>query len=449
MIDLERTKEQRPQGISSEAALAALEAILHSKAFSHSPSLRQALAFIVRQSIASPQNSIKEYTIATEVLGRSRDFDPKTDNIVRVQMHRLREKLTEYYLTEGQNDAVHIAMPRGQYLTEFVRIDTEAPLPTPAPPPVVGLPEVRRRRLDWRWAVMILLAVSNLVLMVYYRRPFTRLSSPLQKLWEPFLAAGRPPLIVYSNPAFLLGKPGILHRYDSPTILSMATGSRIETLNDPGTAPKGSLEPGPFVYLDSYTGSGEVVAAVGITQFLCAHGQPFDIRRSRLVSYEDIKDTNVIFLGWEKEDQMAKKLPMAQVVQELICEPPPRDQYLSGTRIRDLDPPPGHPAIYAMQLDPSTGAIQADYGLISLLPSVSPGHYVLCLGGITTLGTQAAAGFVVSERSMAIWEQMPEVAAVMKSGSHYFQALLEVQVRDGVPLDVKCVLVRALKPPAR
>jgi hypothetical protein len=83
--------------ISNEAVLASLETILNSKTFSHSPSLRQVLELIVRNSLSSPLEPIKEHTMATEVLGRAGDFDPKADNIVRVQMHRLREKLEKYH----------------------------------------------------------------------------------------------------------------------------------------------------------------------------------------------------------------------------------------------------------------------------------------------------------------------------------------------------------------
>ena len=102
-----------------------------------------------------------------------------------------------------------------------------------------------------------------------------------------------------------------------------------------------------------------------------------------------------------------------------------------------------------MQLDPVTGAIQADYGLISLLPGVSGEHNVLVLAGLTTLGTQAAADFVTSERYMTLLERMRAAASPLKSRSPYFQALLEVEVRDGVPLDVKCLLVRDLNRAAR
>jgi hypothetical protein len=91
-----------------------------------------------------------------------------------------------------------------------------------------------------------------------------------------------------------------------------------------------------------------------------------------------------------------------------------------------------------------TGSIQVEYGLISLLPNVSAAHYVLVLSGITTLGSEAAADFATSEIAMRRLEEMRAVAKTNKSPSRFLQVLLEVQVRDGVPLDVKCLLVRDL-----
>jgi hypothetical protein len=226
----------------------------------------------------------------------------------------------------------------------------------------------------------------------------------------------------------------------------MPMGTSVPTLDNQEVHPAREEETGPFYYFDAWSGSGEVVAAARIAQFLTAHGEPFLIRRSRIVSYEDIKDYNVIFLGSGKMDQLVKKLPISQ---ELIFEPSPPDQYPMGSYVQDLNPPPGHPATYRLRLDPSTGAIQVEYGLISLLPGVSAGHHVLVLAGVTTLGTQAAGDFVTSERYMALLERMPAVATAMKSRSRFLQALLEVEVRDGVPLDVRCLLVRDLNRAAR
>jgi len=445
MSILERIESRKV--ISNEEVLASLETILQSKTFSHGTSLRQILEFIVRNSLSSSVKHIKEYTIATEVLGRTGDFDPKVDNIVRIQMGRLRGKLEEYYLAEGQRDPIQIAMPRGQYTPEYIRVTTDVqPTTTDHPQPIV-VSQVKRRRVDWRWGVGIALVICNLVLVAnHLMRPWTRLSSPFRSLWEPFFLSSSPPLIVFGNPAFLMSKQGDLYRYDSSTILFMPMGSRVSTLDNRGVYPAREEASGPFYYFDAYTGTGEVVAAAKIARFLTARGKRFLIKRSGLASYDDIKNNNVIFLGSDKQDQILKKLPIAQ---ELVFEPPPPDQYTMGSCIRDMNPPPGHPATYGLQLDPSTGAIQVDYGLISLLPGVSAGQHVLVLAGLTTLATQAAGDFVTSERDMALWERMPAVVTAMKSRPAFFQALLEVKVRDGVPLGVKCLLVRDLNRAAR
>src|SRR5260370_34053333 len=65
-----------------------------------------------------PPVSTSEFRIATEVLGRRSDFNPKIDSSVRAQISRLRSKLEEYYATIGAEDEIIIDMPkRGLGLT--------------------------------------------------------------------------------------------------------------------------------------------------------------------------------------------------------------------------------------------------------------------------------------------------------------------------------------------
>jgi hypothetical protein len=105
---------------TADERLLALERVLQSKTFSECETLRQILKFIVERSVAERADEIKEYTIATEVLGRSSDFSSKADNIVRVQAARLRKKLAEYYNGEGAQDPVHIFIARGHYYPEYL-----------------------------------------------------------------------------------------------------------------------------------------------------------------------------------------------------------------------------------------------------------------------------------------------------------------------------------------
>jgi Flp pilus assembly protein TadD len=101
------------------AVEAVLEKVLASKAFDSSPRLRRFLELVVRYSLAGDQDRIKEYTIGVEAFERGARFDPRRDAIVRVEALKLREKLLEYYRTEGATDVVTISIPKGTYRPIF------------------------------------------------------------------------------------------------------------------------------------------------------------------------------------------------------------------------------------------------------------------------------------------------------------------------------------------
>ncbi len=117
--------------------LLALKHLLQSETFANADSMRHFLEFIVEKSLAGRVDEIKEYTIATEVLGRAHDFDPKSDNIVRVQAHRLRKKLDEYYSQEGTHDPVRILIPSGHYYREYHTNSTPASMQSNVAEPTV------------------------------------------------------------------------------------------------------------------------------------------------------------------------------------------------------------------------------------------------------------------------------------------------------------------------
>ncbi|MBV9303233.1 MAG: hypothetical protein JOY53_14075 [Acidobacteriaceae bacterium] len=105
---------------TSEARWQALEAVLGSSSFSKNPRLSALLEYLCARSLRGETAAIKEYSIATDVFGRSPDFDQSTDAIVRVEMHRLRRKLKEFYLGEGADQPLEIVIQSGHYQPEFV-----------------------------------------------------------------------------------------------------------------------------------------------------------------------------------------------------------------------------------------------------------------------------------------------------------------------------------------
>jgi Tol biopolymer transport system component len=101
--------------VSSAELDAQLQSILSSRTFAKSHRLQDLLRYTVSHIKSGSPEPLKEYLLGVEVFGRKATFDPRFDSIVRVQASRLRQKLEEYYATEGRGDAILITVPKGAY----------------------------------------------------------------------------------------------------------------------------------------------------------------------------------------------------------------------------------------------------------------------------------------------------------------------------------------------
>src|SRR5215467_16374323 len=111
-----------------EEKLEQLSRLLESRALHGAENLRSFLHYIAQRAIEHEEGQLKEYTIATDVFGRAKDFDSRTDSVVRVQAKRLREKLKDYYDTEGKSDRVLLDLPKGHYNVVFSYVPPKAPV---------------------------------------------------------------------------------------------------------------------------------------------------------------------------------------------------------------------------------------------------------------------------------------------------------------------------------
>lgn len=84
---------------------------------------RKLFQYIVDQTLGGNSKRLKQYSIATEALGRGTDFDPDTDPIVRLEASKLRRALDDYYLRSGSSDPVRISIPKGSYVPVFELLD--------------------------------------------------------------------------------------------------------------------------------------------------------------------------------------------------------------------------------------------------------------------------------------------------------------------------------------
>jgi hypothetical protein len=116
--------------IDSQVERNEVESVLHSGLFDKAARLERFFRYVCDQHFAGRAEHIKEYSIALEALGRPATFDPKKDSIVRVEAHRLRKRLDQFYREDGASHPVHVVIPNGQYRPVFVakEIIEERPL---------------------------------------------------------------------------------------------------------------------------------------------------------------------------------------------------------------------------------------------------------------------------------------------------------------------------------
>lgn len=117
------TREQWVHGVNGDInpsdIWCAVDRIQKSRTMTGCQRLMQLLTFVVGSTLKGEADHLKETTIGVSVFGRSPDYDPKADTIVRSQAWRLRSKLRKYYSSEGADDPVVIDIPVGHYVPVF------------------------------------------------------------------------------------------------------------------------------------------------------------------------------------------------------------------------------------------------------------------------------------------------------------------------------------------
>ena len=134
----------RPVEWDDQAVRRELDLVLGSEGFARNQRLSRFLRFVVERRLEGRDPELKESVIAVEIFGRSADYNPRRDPIVRTEATRLRARLSQYYVSEGKDDALIIELPKGGYSPCFHQ-STPAFAMSPAPPAVEKTPH------HWLW----------------------------------------------------------------------------------------------------------------------------------------------------------------------------------------------------------------------------------------------------------------------------------------------------------
>jgi hypothetical protein len=125
---------------TTEAEREELETI--AEALGRSSRLANLLQYIGEKYFRGESSQLTEYNIATEVFARSKTtFDSGKDAIARVETHRLRKRLQEFYEGAGRDRLLQLSIPPGAYVPVFSR--RAAAVPTLKAPELSGKYEDR------------------------------------------------------------------------------------------------------------------------------------------------------------------------------------------------------------------------------------------------------------------------------------------------------------------
>jgi hypothetical protein len=437
--------------LTKDVKLEQLSRVLDSHALHSSESLKAFLRFVVIKALDDQDVSLKEYTIATEVFGRHSNYDPQNDSIVRVQASRLRSKLQEYYKTEGKSDKIIIELPKGGYLPTF----SYAPLidKAIAPKPIIDTipreiepgaekfqqPILQSNGLKLTIGAMAILALFFAATTFYYRSEASKAGTPLSSsasesaqlqavapLWNDFLKPSEPILVSFSNTKF---------EGTAETGMKLLNPMSHATKSD---APKNGIENSRAI-TQHYTGIGEVMGVYALADFFSRARYPFKVKRSLLLTWDDLKSNNIVILGSSAENYLLRDLPQQQ---DFVFGVFKDENGVMSFGLSNTKPQAGELKYYfAKQEGPSRSQISEDYALISLLKGLDADHRLMILGGITTYGTQAAAEYVskpehikelITHLNLSSDTNAPKLPA-------YYQVLIKVKVNDGVPVQLTYV----------
>lgn len=409
------------------------EHILESETLQNSEILKRLLRFLAEKTALGQGDQLKEYTIAVDAMDKPPTYDPRHDSAVRIQVGRLRQKLAEYYRTEGKDDPVVINLPKGHF-----KLRCEPRQPS-GEAPSSRSSRARVRALGWAGTVAVIVLMMSVVggaLSFFKIRRTEAMSSVganmwtpnLEQLWQPYLDTHKPMLVAIEDPLFveLQRGSGIYYRDKSFDEWNAAFGSRgVKALRQAFDYP--NTQPSRY-----YTSFGEVSAAFALGSLLGAREPNISIVRTSELSWDDLARNNVVFVGvqafFEEQFKSMSVQPAFVVV---------------SNGIQNVKPKSGEPAVFLDRFSTAPTESGEIYALITRSPGPVGSTY------FEAFVSNRAAGYVAAVH----WFTDPNFASVLVSNlkkeygkvPNYFQVVLRVEFTDEVPTQTFYVTSRQLR----
>ena len=364
---------------------------------------------------------LKEYALGVSALGRAPDYSPSADSCVRTRAYELRQKLRLFYELEAREVPVRIEIRKGGYAPQFIRVDDGS-----VKPPVTAPPAVERSRLP---ILRIAVAVTGGVLLVFFAMrimlahrieaaPTDGLSSSeVSAFWKPFLDRSIPLVVSYDTRMFLLAEPpGLIVRDPlANQVGEVGSSAALEQMRS-----KMGLE--GFTEVRDYADAGSLNAIFLLTQLFTARQRPMELKRSPALGWDDLWNSNVVFVGRPNlHPGMKYALASGDFVE-------------SQERIVNQRPKPGEAKEYMTN---GFHGVGDKYALITELPGPQPGHHILILAGSGSEYGWALAEYVTNPAHVR--ELVAHLRGLSGDLPDAFQVLIQARFEANVPIQIKYV----------
>lgn len=402
-----------------------VDRIVASHAFVKSLRLCEFLRFVSEMSFEGRDQEISELTIGEAVFGRSSDYDPSIDSIVRSHASRLRQRLEKYFLEEGIDEAIRLSIPKGGYVpvfapartalhASFLKIGNSTAADTQ--------PEIARSTRASRvaiWILSIALATSCGVLVYLFARRPAVASAADRKLpakhpfWNGILGSGRPATVVCSDTGLtilenLTHKEVKLADYMSGDYRALAA------------TPIGATSEVTKVLAEHrYTSIVDLQVVSKLNQVADQHGGPLQIRYARDIRIDELKEGSTILLGTQEGN------PWVGLFSDRMNFVIEHNREWGEFFVIDRSPRGAESTRYVTsQQDP----FHKVYGIVALLPNLGGTGKVLILEGTSMAGTESAADFVFDDSRLL---QFLDRIQSSDGDIPYFELLLQSSNVDG------------------
>ncbi|MGI8988923.1 MAG: hypothetical protein ACR2I2_04960 [Bryobacteraceae bacterium] len=440
-----------PVGLSLEKAeqvKAELGRILQSQGFQRSERHSRFLRFVCESTLGGEAAHLNEYLIAHKVFERGSDYSPGEDSVVRRQAFSLRQKLHEYYTTEGKADTVRIELPVGRYIPTF-KFEVPSTPPTsiiqateppkkPFPPPGPSGLKIRvlPRKVVSIVAIAVLCSATGWFAGVRSQRG-TALDPVFSRIWGPWLLFTEGTVICFSN-ALTAG----IRWTDRPFPEDNLTrGIALSAEEAEAIRKQFHFPAGGFFYMNpalAHAKMGEALGSIQLTAMFTRVGVPVRATQSRYLNWQDFRNHNLILLGHDEANQwldpILNKLPF-RLGRTTVDKP---------RRIVITEPRQGERQEYYPDYSKGRNPPVEDYALISLLNGIDGHHGLALINGVNTEGTMMALDYLTEPVSLRALESALLGTNPRHSGTWHFQAILHSDLRDGVPGGIELIALRDL-----